>query len=108
MVEPIALPRIWLNRFARFMGFLKRINPKATLQTVTFKGVKFCLLSTGLYVMVLWMNGWWEYWPFKLIVCAVLSLFVGVLYEWQVPEEMVWISEMANNTSKRTRNKIRR
>lgn len=71
MVEPIALPLILLNRFARFMGFLKRLNPKATWQAVIFKGVKFCLFCRGLNVLVLSWNGWWEYWPFKLRVCEL-------------------------------------
>ena len=69
------------------MGFLARLNPKATWQTVILHGVKSSLFCTGLYVVVLWWNGWWEYWPFKLSVCAALSLFVGAVCEWQVADE---------------------
>ncbi len=69
------------------MGFLMRLNPKATWQTVVLNGVKFSLLCTGLYVLVLWWNAWWEFWPFKLSVCAALSLFVGAVCEWQVADE---------------------
>jgi hypothetical protein len=69
------------------MGFLTRLNPKATWKTAVFQGAVSSVFCTGLYVAVLWWNGWWEYWPFKLSICAAFSLLVGAVFEWQVADE---------------------
>lgn len=36
---------------------------------------------------VLWWNRWWDNWPIKLGICAILVMFVAGLWEWQVPDE---------------------
>jgi hypothetical protein len=68
------------------MGLLTKTNPKATWQTVVRHSVVTSLVGTCMYASILWWNGWWRDLPIKLSICAMLLLFVGALWEWQVPD----------------------
>ena len=69
------------------MGLITKMNRKATWTTVVRRGVVTSIIGTSLYFSILWWNGWWSELPFKLGICASLLLFVGGLFEWQVPED---------------------
>ena len=69
------------------MSLLSKVNPKATWRSVIRRGIATSVIATGLYAMVLWWNRWWDNWPIKLGICAILVMFVAGLWEWQVPDE---------------------
>ncbi len=69
------------------MGLVTKMNCEASWMTVVRRGVVTSILGTSLYFSILWWNDWWSDMPFKLGICATLLLFVGGLFEWQIPED---------------------
>jgi hypothetical protein len=69
------------------VSFLAKLNPKATWQSVLRRGFIVSLTNTGLYMLVLWWNEWWKYLSVKLGICAVFSFLIGMVFEWQIPDD---------------------
>ncbi len=82
------------------MGLLGKTNPKATWRSTVAHAFVTSLVGTCLYASVLWWNNWWDDWPLKLGICALLSLFVGGLWEWQVADEEDFNAERNGPTDK--------
>ena len=74
---------------AKRVSLLKKANPNATWQSVVCHALKVSLFGTCLFLLVLWSNSGWTDWPRKVGVCVVLLLFVGGLWEWQVPSDLL-------------------
>ena len=71
------------------VGFLTRVNPKATVRSVIRRACIMCVVAAALWGLCLMFRpnpkwqpslmafAWW-------MVCAAL---VGAVWEWQVPDE---------------------
>ena len=71
------------------IGFLARVNPKATARSVIRRACIMVLVAAALWGLCLVFRPnpkWQPSWPFVILwlCCAAL---VGAVWEWQVPDE---------------------
>ena len=73
----------------RKVGFLTRLNPKATPRSVVHRACITCIASAAIWGLCLIFRPnpkWQASWPsFVLWLCC--AVLVGAVWEWQVPDE---------------------
>jgi hypothetical protein len=78
-----------MQKPARRIGFLTRLNPKATARSVIRRACIMCAVAAALFGLCLifrpnpkWEPSWIDFaWT---LICAAV---VGAVWEWQVPDE---------------------
>lgn len=85
------------------MGFLDKINPRATVSSVIHQAlvggisgavVGAVVVAIGYCFAMPERRSLTDYWP-HLVGLTLVSMFVWAVYEWQVPEEVIGLLDLA-------------
>ncbi len=83
------------------MGLLDKLNPRATVSTVIHRSLVGGIVGASVYCLAtVGRQSLADYWPL-MIVFTLISMLVGAVYQWQVPEEPTDLRDLAIRLERR-------